>query len=73
MVLRRPFVGETDIHIDVCMHIYFYELCLCTKTYTHVCLPKYMYIYAYIHMYVCMHLCDMCPYVHTYMAAYIHI
>ena len=53
-----------DIHIDVCIHIYFCNMCLCT------------YMYTYLLTYVYMHTCDMFMYVHrniyTCLSSHIH-
>ena len=58
----------TAIHIDVCVNIYFHNVCLCTYRHTHThaheCLPHTcIYMYTYIH--VCLQ--------NTYMDKYIFI
>ena len=58
------------MHIDVGLHNYFCNMCLCIyiHTYAHICLPTYMYVCTYIHMYVC----NMSMYGHTLIHICLH-
>ena len=71
----------TDIHIDVSMHIYFFNMCLCTNyapIYTHmpIFLPTYLYVCMYVYMYIhtCFcYVCNVCMYINVCIHPYIYV
>ena len=73
------------IYIIICVHVYVYAL-VCIYMYIYVCSMYFIctYIYNYLCMFACMYVCNMyvcitcmhihnvCMYIHTYVYTYVH-